>query len=167
MGGMFPELEVDQNLAALKMFPDMGRGYIVAFPQDTLGRWVFPPPVAQLDRYFWSKMPMAAAFVILIGDAFASTYVVVPLPAPQQKRADARRLGALDPERHGPGLICPTRDPPSPGSRASRLTATLWPIPTTASEPARNATQTPMEAPGATTAPESDLASHQRFRHPW
>jgi cytochrome c peroxidase len=31
MGGMFPGPEVNQNLATLKVFPGMDRGYIVAF----------------------------------------------------------------------------------------------------------------------------------------
>jgi hypothetical protein len=121
--------------------------------------------VAQRNRFFWLKTLMVATLVILIGDVLALTCVVVPLAAPQEKRAKTPAFSArLTQSAMDQALILPTHDPRKPWvTRTPLPTATPWLIPSATLGPqrqatpglARSATQIPANAFGAGGAPES------------
>ena len=108
---------------------------------------------------------MVAMLAILIGDVLALICVVVPLAAPQEKRAETPTFSArLTQSAMDQALILPTHDPRKPWvTRTPRPTSTPWLILAATLTPqlpatpasAENASQVAADATGVVITPES------------
>lgn len=115
--------------------------------------------MSRRDRHWWLKVIIGLMFMLLVGEVLALTYAVIPLARSQQKRAEPVASSArLTQSPADQALILPSRVPGKPWvTRTPLPTATPWLIPTAKPQPAGNATQRPVDTPGASTALESGV----------
>ena len=111
------------------------------------------------DRHFRAKVLIGLTFALLVVDVLALTFAVAPLVASQQKRAETPAFSARLPQSAiKQALILPTHDPRKPWvTRTPLPTATPWLTPAATPRSAGNATPILVDAPRASTAPESDV----------
>jgi hypothetical protein len=110
--------------------------------------------VAQRDKHLLQVL-IGVVCALLIVDVLALIFMVAPLRALQQARADTASLAARPPRTTmDQALILPTHDPRKPwGTRTPRQTSTPRLIHTATSAPVGNATQMPTNAPAPGTEP--------------
>jgi hypothetical protein len=117
--------------------------------------------VAQRHRHLWLKILIGVVAALALADVLALTFLVAPLRASQQARANtADRTAQRTRSTLDQALILPTHDPRKPWvTRTPLPTITPWLIPT--ATPAPTATATPMlaNAPAPELAPDAPDAA--------